>query len=304
MRHIIILLPTLLFVACSSAKKEGVPPTSVILEEKVTPSPASVTPAPVVTPKPMLTESKVVKEAKPVAESGGPIKPKTEIWKLQKGKLVGPFAFGHPSVISKSKNKKGNGTTTETCYRYATFAVVEMRSSDEVGAAELTIRHDPPKGFALCQTEFKGKTSNLRIGEGYFAGVAGGLIMVDGADSSEGQTEFQLFQADSGLEVMKSFHHPTEEFTIMKSGDNISVEYFAKMAVKCELAKEGESCWKKVLAENKVVGKTPMPDCQVVFDKTKTPLTEPALVFTRARIGKLGSPPKFLGGPATCQPAP
>lgn len=231
----------------------------------------------------------------PVTEaSGGPVKPVTQMWHLQKGKLTGPGAFGHASQISKVKNKKTPGFTIETCYRYATFAIVEMRSTDEIGAAEVTLRQEPPKGFALCQPEFKGKTTNLKIIEGYFAGVAGGYIMIDGADSSEGQTEFQLIDVNTGLEVMKSVHHPKEDFAIIKVGDATTLEFYAKLAVKCELAAQGEACWKKVLSENKVVGKTPKPDCP----------SDPALVFTRARVNKPGSPIKFLGGKSTCQAAP
>jgi hypothetical protein len=309
-----VFFAILFFVAaCTSSPKPSAPPsppTEEVAVKSDSPTGGAVSEAaPAKSPAAAASKSSEMNKNSESAqsttpESNSPPKPVTQIWKLKKGKLDGPFAFGHPTVLSKSKNKKGNGTTTETCYRYATFAVVELKSSDEIGSAEIAVRYDPPKGFALCAIDFKGKTNYLKITEGYFAGVAGGFILVDGADSSEGQTEFQLFQVDSGLEVMKSFRHPSEEFTIIKNGDNLSVEYLAKMKVNCELAKDGEKCWKEVLKENKVVGKTPMPDCMGAFDQAKTAHTEPALVFTRARVAKPGSPPRFLGGKATCQPAP
>jgi hypothetical protein len=312
----IFLIFMFLLAACTSSPKPAAPPS--LPTEEMAAKPEATIPAETAPDKALVpakstvgTTAKVPEAAKTSdpnqtakSEINSAPKPVIQIWKLNKGKLVGPFAFGHPTVLSKSKNKKGNGTTTETCYRYATFAVVELKSSDEIGSAEIAIRHDPPKGFALCAVDFKGKTNYLKITEGYFAGVAGDFVFIDGADSSEGQTEFQMFQVDSGDEVMKSVRHPSEEFTIIKNGDNLSVEYFAKMKVNCELAKVGEPCWKEVLKDNKVVGKTPMPDCVGAFDKTQTPLTEPALVFTRARVAKPGSPPRFLGGKSTCQPAP
>lgn len=309
MKNIILAVAALiLFTACSSSTpKEERPSAQSMLEERASTKPSPAAPVSPV-PPPRSAEPQVPYNPDPALAKSeiliGKVPPKTEIWRLKKGKLEGPFAFGHPTQLSKTKNKKTPGYSIETCFRYATYSVVELKSQDEVGSAELAVRHDPPKGFALCLPEFKGNTSNIRIIEGYFAGVAGGLILIDGADSTEGQTEFQLIDAESGTEVFKGFHHPTEDFAIIKTGDAVSIEYFAKLPVKCELANEGEKCWKKVLSENKVVGKTPMPDCAGEFDKTKTARTEPALVFTRARIGKPGSPPKFLGGKATCQPAP
>jgi hypothetical protein len=314
MRNIILVL-FFFAAACSSQQKSETPqqpapelkssktavPTSPPTEEVATPQPKTPQTPTATPPRP----PPQTPTPPPVVAHTEPVRPKTEIWKLQKGKLNGPFAFGHPTVLSKTKNKKGNGTTTETCYRYATYAVVEMKSSDEVGSAEISVRHDPPKGFNLCLPEFKGKTFYLKnMIEGHFAGVAGGMILIDGDDTSEGKTDFQLYDAETGDEKLKSAHHPTEEFAIVKTGDNMSVEFFAKLPVKCELAVDGEKCWKKVLSENKVVGKTPMPDCLAAYDKAKMEHTEPALVFTRARITKIGSPVKYLGGKATCQPEP
>ena len=287
MKYLIFLL----LAACSTPKPalKVIDITPSIQEQPTPPNPAPVA-IPAVVPVPV-----AIPEVKPAAKS----------WRLSRGKLQGEGVFGFPALLSKTKNKKGNGTTTETCYRYSTFAVVELRSTDEIGSGELTLRLAPPRGFNLCNKEFRGKTVNLRLIEGYFAGVAGGYIVVDGADSTEGQTEFQLFDTQTGTEVLKSYHHPTEEFVITSLDNHAALEYFAKLSVKCELASEGATCWKRVVAENKVNGSAPMPDCKNAFAKSNTPLTEPALVFGRARIARLGvGKPVFLGGKSTCQAAP
>ncbi len=283
--------PTLQKKTPASTTEEVVVPQPNIAPAQPPPPPPAPVAAPAPPPEPL--------------KSVTPPPPAVQVWKLQSGKLNGPFAMGHPTQLSKTKNKKGNGVTVETCYRYSTYAVVELKSSDEVGSAEVSVRHEPPRGFNLCFAEFKGKTSYLKgMIEGHFAGVAAGMIFIDGDDSSEGFTPFQIYDAASTAEILKTYRHPSEELVITKNGDSVSIDYFAKLSVKCSLPEEGEKCWKQVLTDNKVVGKTPMPDCLAAFDKKKISHKEPALVFTRARITKLGSPPRFLGGRAICEPEP
>ena len=226
-------------------------------------------------------------------------------WRLKGGKLSGPGALPAGKQLSKVKNDKTPGHTTETCYSYGEFSIVEMRSTDEIGAAELTIRYADPANKNLCAKEFKGKSANVRLIEGYFAGVAGEYMLVDGADSSEGLTQFQIIHVPTGKETMKSYHHPTEEFSITGTGHEYSLNFFAKAQVKCELANAGAPCWKDVLKLNKVSAATAMPDCKSMFAKSNTPLTEPALVTIRSQVARLSAPkPVFVGGRATCAPAP
>ncbi len=223
-------------------------------------------------------------------------------WKLKTGKLSGPGIPAGGKVISTFINPKNGAVSTDTCYTYGDFAVVESRTKGEIGAGEVTLRR---KGAGnLCAVEYKGENVEIKIGEGYFAGVAGDYLLMDGAEAADGVLDFQLFAIETGKEVLKAQHHPDEEFTLTRKDGKTSLVYYARLPVKCELALEEQVCWKKVLEANQIKKPLPMPDCTAAFKKTGTSSFESALVTARVRIGDLKSPkPEFTGGRATCQPA-
>ena len=265
----------------------------------IAPPPPAQTPAvtpPPATPVPV-ENARPSEPTKDVAPTPTPPQPKS--WTLKKGKLSG----GQPSgkIVSSVKNEKTSGKTIETCWNYGSFSIFELKSTDEVGAAELAVRTPAKPGEKLCEQDFKGKTLNLRIIEGFFAGVAGNMIVVDGADSSEGMLDFQLLSLETGKEIFKSAHHPAEDVRITPT----SVEYYAKVKVACELPTEGAACWNRVIEDNKFQKKTRMPDCKATFAKKGKALTEPALVTVPAKVASLSAPKVVLvGGRATCDPEP
>lgn len=273
-------------------------------------SPPKPTPVPVVIQAPVQTpkaEGSASISAPPKVAVQPPAEPapvikREAVFKLKKGKMFGGQPA--PQLLEKFKNEKTPGFTTETCWNYGKFAVVEMKSTDEIGSAELTLRLLPAdsKG-SLCAKDFEGPRKDLRLIEGHFAGVAGEYVFVDGEDDSEGVLDFQIFNLN-GKEVFRSRRHPLEDFTVSEKDGRVSITFFAKVEVRCELAAEGEECWQKVISKNRLP-KTPLPDCKSSFEKNKTPLTEDALVTVRAHIANVAEPKlKFLGGSATCAPAP
>lgn len=291
MIKLIAWLSFLALCACSSSPKPT--PVPVVIQ------------APVQLPKTAVSSptSAPPKVEVSVPEGREASVPKREsIYKLKKGKMFG----GQPAakLLEKFKNEKTPGVTTENCWNYGKFAVVEMKSTDEVGSAELTLRL-PPTDFkgSLCAKDYEGPRKDLRLIEGHFAGVAGEYVFVDGEDDSEGVLEFQIFNL-AGKEIFRSRRHPSEDFTVIEKDGRVSITFFAKVDVRCELAAEGEECWKKVLSQNRLP-KTALPDCKSSYEKNKTPLTEDALVTVRAHIANVSDPKlKFLGGQATCAPAP
>lgn len=227
---------------------------------------------------------------------------KDEIWRVKHGKIAG---LPKPSQIGRFKNKKLPGYTTDMCFHFKTFAVVETTSTGEIGSAEIVVRYPTEGQKDLCSPEFKGKYANLKIVEGHLAGVAGDYIVVDGDDKSEGLPEFQLFQVSDGKEVFRARRNGDEELVVVRKDGKTSLTFFAKLKVTCELAADGEVCWKKVLAQNEIKNAVVMPDCKTAFAAAKMELHELALVTTRARVSDLAAPKvEFLGGKATCMPAP
>lgn len=277
MNKTLIVVFAVLANACASAPEPAPPVVAAAVSTIAEPSPAPA-PAPV---------------AVAVAENKTPAPFEQSVWKLKKGKMLGGQPA--PKVLSTFKNQKTPGTTTEKCYHYQKFSVVEMKSTDEIGSAEVTVRTPTEEAKNLCAKEFKGVRKELKIIEGHFAGVIGDFILLDGEDATEGTLEFQIFDL-SGKQMFKSFRHPEEEFTIIAKEGKVSITFFAKVKVSCDLVADGDSCWKKIVDENKLP-KTPKPDCKSV--------KEDALVTVKAHISDLSNPKiKFLGGKATCAPAP
>ena len=282
-KRIIVLLILSATVSCASGKTEPieVPP-----------------PVPAVLPAEPPPEAKV--EALVPAAPAPAGEPAEQVWKVKKGKMAGQ---PKPLLIGKFKNKKLPGFTSDICYNYKTFSLVETMSTGEMGSAELLIRYDGSKG--LCKPEYKGKYANLNIIEGHLAGVAGDYVVIDGDDPSEPLRQFQIFSLETGKEVYKAYHHPDEDIVLTKKGGVTSVTFHAQVKVKCELASDGEACWKKVIEQNGMKKGSPMPDCKTAFEKTKTSLFEMALVTAKAQIANLASPKvEYVGGKSTCVPAP
>jgi hypothetical protein len=240
----------------------------------------------------------------PAKEPTIPPPVKDVVWKLKKGKLSGPGQVA-PKLIAQIKDPKSGAVTKIRCWNYAGHSITEGKTTGEVGAGEVNIRRASSAKDKLCGADFAGKTDNLDIIEGYFAGIAGDYVVIEGADVGEGLPQFQLISLKTGKEIFKSMHNPNEEFRLEQRGHRMSLRFFAKIPVKCALADEGEACWKKVLTLSPPAKHTPMPDCSESFAKAKLAKTEDALVTIHAEVADLSKPKiRLLGGKATCQPAP
>ena len=232
--------------------------------------------------------------------------PKSEkVWKLKKGKLEGPDQVS-PKTISTTADPKSKAVTTTRCWRYPAFAVVESKTTGEVGAGEVNLRRmTGAQKENLCASEFSGKSENLNIIEGSFAGIAGDLVVIEGADVQEGPPQFQFWSVATGKEILKSAHAANEEFVLSQRGKKTSLRFFAKIPVKCELASEGEECWRKVLAQTPLAQPTAMPDCKSPLAKAKLKPEDSVLVLVRAEIADVRTPKvHYVGGKAICQAAP
>ena len=286
-----ISLPLLLFVWFSATSCAGhSQPSQPTVPEIAAPPPAPV------------TEQKLVEVA---SSTAAPQKhePNELVWRMKKGKLVGPGKTPSPKLIGRIKNKKGNGYTNDYCYDFGEFAIFESKSTDEVGSAEINIRR---KGQGpLCKDDFKGPYTNLKIREGSFAGVAGDLVITEGSDASEGVVESQIFSLNDGREILRVVHNPNEEYVLKKFGDTVGVIYYAKVHVKCELPTEGKSCWQRIVEENRLPKSVNMPDCTHAFKKAGKNLNDPAQVTVKAWISDITKPKvDYLSGSATCAPEP
>src|SRR5665213_3499763 len=189
----ITVLTLLMLAACTQA-----PVASEPAQKSPIPPPVAV----VTNPPPVrVTEPKI--ESEPIA----PARPKNTdtVWKLKKGKLQGTLAG---KIIAQTKDEKSGQTTVTRCWKYENFAVIQIKSSGEVGAGEINLRRGDK---ILCAADFPEKIDNLNIIEGDFAGRAGDYLVIEGADTTEGPPQFQIFSIATGKEIFKSIHNQTEE---------------------------------------------------------------------------------------------
>lgn len=230
-----------------------------------------------------------------------------ETWHIKDGKLKGAHAGPSGKVLSKIKNKKSNGFTSEVCFDYGAFGILETKSTDEVGSAELYVRHKP-EGKSICAKDFKGEQKNLKLREGSFAGVVGGIegfVVTEGSDASEYLLESQIFNVMSGEEIVRVIHDPAQEYKLDWNGKVLSAIFHSKISVKCELPTEAQVCWKQVIKDNKLPISIKMPDCKPAFAKANKKLEEPALVTVKSRIRDVRKPKiEFMPGNANCVPEP
>lgn len=317
---LILVLLGNLTTACGAPPKDPQPETAspavAPASEPAPPAPPEVpapppitkspyTPPPVAKAKTAPPSTALAGTAMPLQRKGPPPAPEGT-WVLKHGKLTGGSGTAvAPKLLSQIKNPKGSGSTRENCWNFDSYAVVEMKSTDELGSAEITLRYPGEKKEKLCAKDFDGRQVSLKIREVYFAGVAGDYVVADGADLSEGATEFQIFSVATGGEVYRGLRHPAEGFSVTKSGHRTSLEFHAPLKVKCELGVEGEPCWKRILKDNGVRKPMKLPDCKAGYAKSKTPLEEPALVCAPARVANIERPKlEWLGGTARCEAAP
>lgn len=296
---------TALLLACAHStptiEKAAIPPAPAP-ESKVTHPPPTAAPQATSSEPLQTTEpTAATTAAKPTPPAMPPRSPDL-IWTLKSGKLQGPGQTT-AKLLGKSRDAKSGQVATSTCFKYEDFAIEEVRATGEMGAAEINLRRPSAPDQSLCLPDFKGKVRSLPAIEGFLAGVVGDYAIIEGADFSEGDPQFQIISLKTLKQVFKNRHDPRQELKITKNGDKISVTFFAPMSVKCELAREGAECWKKVLELNGVTKPAPPPNCKSAFNKANVALEESAIVTMLAQIQDIESPKiEFLGGNSNCKP--
>lgn len=311
----VILSFSCLLVACASTevertglKAEPPPPPRVapLVQEAAAPGSAATAGAPAsAVNQPSAAPSSDFAGKDKAAAKASP-KVKAADWRLKTAQVIGPGQVS-PKGIGDFKDPKTGAITHTRCWNYRTFAITESRTKGEIGAGEVNIRRAEGKAKQnLCAKDFDGKIDSLDIIEGYYAGLAGDYLVIEGADVGEGLPQFQIFSAVTGKQVLKETHDPSEDFVISLRGHRASLLFYAKVPVKCELLEEGQECWKKVLAQLPSVKPMPMPDCAASFKAAKASLQDTPQVAMRAEVSDLANAKVTVvgGGKATCRPGP
>jgi len=194
------------------------------------------------------------------------------------------------------------------CSDYGHFALLEEIDPNNKGAVEITVRLKGSRPHReLCDPAFKGQARKLPIGEGYFQGVRGKYIFVDGADGFGNQLTFEIFEVPSGKKVFQAVRDTSQDFEVKTVKGKTELKFFNALKVSCPLAESGLSCWEKILRDNSIpkTVSIAVPDCSASFQKANSPLSNSAIVTTSVVVRDLDKPRlTYLGGPASCTPAP
>jgi hypothetical protein len=194
------------------------------------------------------------------------------------------------------------------CFDYGKFSVYEEKDPYNKGAIEISVRRNgPDRKTDLCQRKHLGKEIPLSFGEGYFDGVVGDNLLVGGADVFGDQVNFQVFRVSDGIKTLEGLRSIQKPLFFRKTGGRISASLYLSLKVNCPLAEIGESCWKEIMKDNQVSPFLGLvaPDCKTSFEAAQSPLTNTALVSTKAVVKDLNKPEIFfLKGQVICNPAP
>jgi hypothetical protein len=211
--------------------------------------------------------------------------------------------------VSLGKSQDSDGQVEFECWNYKSYAIAQVNDPAIKGAKEIILRFNKTKSD-ICAPDFSGKEINLSdlSGEYYFQGAKGKYLFFESADSFGDQLAFQIRFSESGKKILSSTRNDGKSFLMVsQKNNNVSLSYHQALKVSCSLAKEGHSCWQRILKENRVPSslKLSAPDCKNSFEKGKSALDNQALVSAPVMIHNLSKPKiVFTAGTATCDPAP
>ncbi len=213
------------------------------------------------------------------------------------------------SKVSLGKSQDADGQVELECWNYKSYAIAQVNDPAIKGAKEIFLRFNKVKSD-ICAPHFSGKEINLSelSGEYYFQGAKGKYLFFGSADSFGDQLAFQIRFSENGKKLLSSTRNDDKSFLLAsQKNNNVSLSYHLSLKVSCSLAKEGRSCWQRILKENRVPSslKLSEPDCKSSFEKGKSPLDNRALVSVPVVIHNLSKPKiVFTAGTPTCNPAP
>jgi hypothetical protein len=163
------------------------------------------------------------------------------------------------------------GTTpkaTVTCRSFARFMVKQI-DEGEVGAAQLSVLPSDPAGpKPVCRREnAPGETVfNPADWSGYFKGVKGDYVLLDGSDGVNGALPFAVFTA-SGKKLFEDSAQGALHGVAL-DGATLTLRYARSLEGACSVVHDGAGCWSKIAAAASL-DPAALPDCAAGYRAAK-----------------------------------
>jgi len=149
-----------------------------------------------------------------------------------------------------------------TCTYYATFMVKEV-DLGELGADQVSILSTAPRAKppACARANAAGeRVFPAAAWSGYFLGVRGTYVFLDGSDGWQGGMGFAVFTADAKKVVDDT---RIRWFAIATTPTGLTLRYRRTWEAKCSLFAAPDGCWTEMKKDTGLTGA--MPDCRAAY---------------------------------------
>ena len=146
------------------------------------------------------------------------------------------------------------------CYFFRSF-MVKVLDLKQKGAEWIAIAPDADSGSLRCVREHGKGEKVIEHWFGYFAGVKGNLIFLNGDDGYQGGYPFGVFDSATGKRLFGDSRELAEkEFHFAHDGNGLVVRYRRVFVAECSIPGKKEACWEEI--ERKAgLASQPMPAC-------------------------------------------
>jgi len=219
--------------------------------------------------------------------------------------------FPRKDLVSSAEGE----VSAQRCHVFPTFVAVEI-DTGRVGADEVWLRRrEPGKAVeGICAARKRAGEMTLKREEQYVLGAAGDFLFTQSADGAGEEMGLWVYDAVSGNQLFQASYHMHRDFRVARRAGTVSLEYFSRLSLACDLSQKGPSCWRSTLRDNHIASgvKINRPDCRAVFQSADWKAHpgfahEPRAIQLFAKVlvpdvrtAKL----QFAGGDTLCSAAP
>ena len=172
--------------------------------------------------------------------------------------------------------------STLRCMYYATLVVKELDMKEQ-GDEWIAIAPSKSDKRPLCvqehgKDEFEIKDTDGHGWAGYFAGVKGNLIFLDGDDGYNEGIPFGVFDAMTGKKVFEdSAEYLNNQRLHITNNDGLLMIHYRRVdAAECSIPQKKGQCWEQIRKRADLVSQ-PMPQC-TGYDQRGFDDTDPSVV--------------------------
>jgi len=147
------------------------------------------------------------------------------------------------------------------CFAYPNFLIKEF-DEHELGDTSISIAYSRDSSSLPCSREKLSSEKEYRDWNGYFSGVKGNLVFIDGAETFNGGQPFLIFDAVSGKKLFEDSWAANKgsRFHIDSGPEGLTMRYTRIEIMGCSLQRSGLQCW-NLIRHNTGLNEQSPPKC-------------------------------------------